>query len=192
MPTFAISLFSHNITDPYNGFVNVFGYVGPDMAYTQSVFDDFVAQWTIDVLAPLQIVTVSAISYDKMQMRSVDGTGWEFEHVFSPPYHGNVDQECLPFFNAWAFQYNRSVSGQRSGAKRFAGVPESLQANGIVNGAGAPLVANLATALQGDIDAGTETYTPVILHKTGPSTAEPHYIAGVQYKRISTQNSRKR
>lgn len=192
MPIAAVTLYSNEVSDPFNQFVNVFGYDSPTGAVTQSVFDGFVSAWRSAVLDKLIPLVPSNIQYTKLAIRDMSGGGYEFENIFSPIVTGSSGAEMLPKFVAYGFQYNRATVGQRSGAKRFVGVNEAGQSNGVPTGVTVGLLATLATALGSTIVAPSGDWVPKILHKTGVGTADGHDISGVVFKRITTQNSRKR
>ena len=117
---------------------------------------------------------------------------------------GAVVSESLPPYSSWAFRLNRNTSAVRNGAKRFWGVPEISQANGIAAVAAITDLNELAVrlALTLGITGTTSLYQPrifragrpvkVIPEKTIPALLQNDYdVASVAYTQISTQNSRK-
>lgn len=118
---------------------------------------------------------------------------------------GTRPGDALPPFTTWAFRLNRSTTASRHGQKRFAGVSEGDQNNGVaVAGIVAALTA-VATALDdtlGGPPPGTATYVPRIFRagrpevtipaKTIPAVLQTSFsIANASYTAITTQNSRK-
>jgi len=101
--------------------------------------------------------------------------------------------QALPPYACWSFEYLRSTRAVRNGAKRFVGVPESLQANGEAVAGELAALASLATVLGDPLVVGGVTFNPVIVHKmlTEPFTWTAYPILGVEYKGIGTQNTRK-
>lgn len=116
---------------------------------------------------------------------------------------GTVVDESLPPANTWTFRYIRSDINFRHGYKRFAGVPEQLQAAGIITGSGSLVVNALAAQLAADV-APVEPTTGV----AGVGSAQVcitrqeqngapvlpvlvNFPSSVVYSAIGTQNSRK-
>lgn len=111
---------------------------------------------------------------------------------------------ALPPYVNWAFIYNRNNSAVRNGAKRFWGVTEAAQEDGIavagmttaINALAARLALTLGTT------GSTSLYQPRIFRAGRPSKTIPEKIipamaqndfdvASVSYRQISSQNSRK-
>jgi len=101
----------------------------------------------------------------------------------------------------FSFRYARTSLAVRNGAKRFAGVPETYQENGVIV-AGTPTTNVNATAavLDDAISDGLgTTFIPVIMKKTRiPPEGEfeswlyeEFTTAGVTYSHIGSQNTRK-
>jgi len=96
---------------------------------------------------------------------------------------------------AWLFRYERALTGQRHGYKRFSIVAENDISDGEAAAGAATRLATCAATLETAISVGLiQTWFPVILSKPAVSS-DPwtsHDIAGVTYQRVSTQNSRKK
>jgi len=107
---------------------------------------------------------------------------------------GQVSGECLPPFVCWAIRLNRVSRIVRNGQKRYAGVSESQQENGII-GTGTPttnlelLAEKLATIIDHD---GVPTWKPIIVRLApGDVVTAKSDIAGGTVVGISSQNTRK-
>lgn len=111
---------------------------------------------------------------------------------------------ALPPYVNWAFRYNRNNSAVRNGAKRFWGVTEAAQEDGVavagmttaINALAARLGSTLGTA------GASSLYQPRIFRagrpaktipaKTIPAMLQNDFdVATVSYVQISSQNSRK-
>lgn len=134
----------------------------------------------------------------------VPGTDNAYESFALNTRVGTHLAETLPPFVAYAFRLNRTSSAVRNGQKRFWGVPEPHQVDGIINATGLTFVQPLATrlALALGVFGSTDTYRPVIYRiereeevipaKTIPALAAADFpIGSGAYISISSQNSRK-
>jgi hypothetical protein len=108
---------------------------------------------------------------------------------------GTVSGDQLPPYATWDFTYVRGGALERNGYKRFSGVPESFQANGVASGSGPANLAVLAGVLGAGFNSGTDDWTPVIKRtKIAHVTQTPpkyYSVSSVVYSKIGTQNSRK-
>lgn len=118
---------------------------------------------------------------------------------------GQRGGECLPPYAAWAFKLHRLSTAVRNGQKRFAGVSESDQVNGIATGTIIPLLNACASSLDkilGGPVPDTATYQPRIFRaareedtipaKIIPALLQADFdIADASFTGVSTQNSRK-
>lgn len=114
---------------------------------------------------------------------------------------GVTNGEILPSFMAYEFEYVRAVRGVHSGRKSIAGLDEGQLSGGEASGTELGLL-NILAADFGTSIAGTlGLYTPRIWRRQGTykvdgvPTVFPHTfypISGVVYRRVSTQNTRKR
>lgn len=108
---------------------------------------------------------------------------------------GSTTGDSLPKFVAWGFQVNRSATQRRHGAKRIPGVPESLlEVEGDPTSTALTALNVFAETLQEDLAGSVGTYVLRIprgsFANAGVPTPDPH--SGVVFKRVTTQNSRKR
>lgn len=196
MPYHVATLHSHDETDPSNQFANVFGFFTTLPVETQLEFDEFCVDWWTHVNPYLINVTSENIRYDGWTLRPADGASLGFEYAYTPPYGGAAPGEVLPRFVTWSLLYKRAFVGQRSGHKRFSGITEAMQSNGIPVSGTLTNLQNLATKL-GQPVVSVQDWVPKILHRTSaigvsPITYTGHDVSAVTYQRITTQNSRKR
>jgi hypothetical protein len=152
-----------------------------------------------DALEPvLTLVTTGAATFETLELAEVLQNGL-VGRVFqtSLGWFGTVTGDALPPYAAWAFQLlvaNR-VAGERNGAKRFSGVPEIFQAEGLANAAALIALGDLAFMLQDTIPVGGETMVPVVVTRV-PGSDPVVYdndrgVSSAIYSSLSTQNSRK-
>jgi len=112
---------------------------------------------------------------------------------------GGGESETLPVFNAIGFRYERTSVNVRSGAKRFAGVPEDGQNAGVITPTYQTTCETLATQLGAILTwpdpVPTYGFAPVILSRylDGALRVPPvaYDIAGVTFTGITSQNTRK-
>lgn len=114
---------------------------------------------------------------------------------------GTAAGQVMPPFNAWEFQYVRPTREVNSGRKSFGPISESDVDSGVANTAALIKLNDLAAILDNDIVSTgvVATYTPSLWRRAGnygspaapfPDTFYP--ISQVVYRKVSTQNSRKR
>lgn len=123
----------------------------------------------------------------------------------APDNEGTRGSDVLPPFVAWSFRMNRQTSESRHGQKRFVGVAETDQDDGV---AVAGIVTNLtavASALESNIVPGggsPASFEPRIFREGRPEVTIPekvipavvqasYPISSVNYVRIGSQNTRK-
>lgn len=102
--------------------------------------------------------------------------------------------ESLPTFNTWGFQYNRETRATRNGSKRLGLISELDCAYGTATGAMLPVLQAAANGLAQFVNlGGTEIWQPVIarLSPDGATVLLTNDVVSVDYKRMTTQNSRK-
>jgi len=118
---------------------------------------------------------------------------------------GNRSGEALPPYAAWAFRLNRQTNESRHGQKRFVGVSEGDQVDGVAEAALTTDLTAVATALESTLGGpppGAATFQPVIFRQGKPSVTIPEKIvpaviqsdfpiSTAQYVSVSTQNTRK-
>jgi hypothetical protein len=154
-----------------------------------------------DILQTIRAALTVDMVFSAVNVKNLDNPEDFVDFPLSPVQAGNVDAETLPPFCTFSYRYGRTSLAVRNGAKRFAGVPETYQENGVIV-AGTPTtnVVAIATVLDDAISDGAgTTFVPVIMKKTrqpetGPFESwlyEEFAINGVTYSHIGTQNTRK-
>lgn len=158
-------------------------------AWVEAVDQDLV---TPQVAIMATIVRVTAIS-----VRNLNNSVEFFDFTYPTPRQGVVASDVLPPFMAWAFIMNRSTAATRNGQKRIAGVPELWQNAGILQ-TGTTQLNNFAAALRSPVGVTGSTFgditgIPVIVRKANDGTPlVENPVADAAFRRISTQNTRKR
>lgn len=114
---------------------------------------------------------------------------------------GAVAGDSLPPQDCWAYEYNRATRSVRNGQKRFCGVPESWQADGVADPTHAVQYAGSAEDMAATLTgASGATYIPRIFRYVYPIPNPSHLpptsvdafpISNVTFKGISSQNTRK-
>lgn len=192
MSKVAVTLNSVFDGHPENPFANVFGYNVSEGVLTPSSFEDYVDEFVSNVLPEIQAVTSIGVTFTHMSIRSLESEAIEGEVLLPTGIQGTVNGDATPLFVAWGFQYLRSGTGLRSGAKRFGPCGETDMNAGIATAGALTRLHALAAVLDDPIIAAGLTWTPGIIHKTGGSTGDVNPVREVIYKRVTSQNSRKR
>lgn len=108
---------------------------------------------------------------------------------------GDITGECLPPFVAWSFRLNRPNTSTRNGYKRFAGVAESSQTNGVALSGVLTNLDTYALTLAQPLVGTEDTYLPVIrtAQRNNDVVDPPEYTVFItaSYREISSQNTRK-
>jgi hypothetical protein len=161
----------------------------------------------------LLAVTNGIVNYEEIEVKKLGADGIA---TLAEPYliptgegQGNASDDALPPAEAWTFRFVKSLVGGRHGYKRFSGVSEGQQLNGVATSGILGTLGNVAETLEVDLAAFTVAFSdglpeaeisgsnayPVILHRVyagdflNPVTVEQP--AGVVYSHIGTQNTRK-
>lgn len=87
--------------------------------------------------------------------------------------------EVLPMHDAVNFTLRLSTRAIRPGSKRFSGLNESIQANGLIDNAPAIVaLGELEFALAQNLDDGLHTYLPIVVKRIGlPTPGTPPYTS---------------
>lgn len=177
-----------------NDINNVFAYEDiPSDGNAVDLGESFQANVLPDILA----VTSNGVIYNQIEVINLDDPAdWSLTTFSSVGLRAG---DMLPGFAAWQYEYVRAVRIPNNGRKAFAGVAEGDQAGGSATGTIVPLLATLATTLLADVVGAGSTYITRIWRRAGdygdPPVAFPdtfYDVSAVVYRRISTQNSRKR
>ena len=176
-----------------NPFVNVFGYRSNIIVLDEA--KELADHFASDVVPEIAAVLSNAMKIRRIEVYNVtDGVGY-YDKTLATPVSGGVSGEALPGFVAWGFQYNRITAGKRHGFKRFGLIPDSFTDGDSATVSALTFLNSVAATLSGPIKIGLiDTWFPEILERkpTGVYPWTSHPILNVQYKRITTQNSRKR
>lgn len=173
--------------------LNVFGYL--DQLAIPVAADELTSHFETDVLPSITPVIASGTIFTRIEAYDMLDASRFHVRTLSPTVPGGAGGDRMPDFNAWGFQYNRAVRGQRSGAKRFSAIVEGDVTNGLPTSGALAALNTLAGVLGSPIMIGiVETWFPVILVRPprGSTVWTSHAIAGVTFRRVTTQNTRKR
>jgi hypothetical protein len=140
-------------------------------------------------------VTSSAYTQEKTIL-DYPNTGFQDEQSLGN-INGSLSGDAAAPFMAFGFRLQRTNNTTRHGFKRIGGLQEAYPTSDLITGAGSNTaldeiaVAMFQTLVQ---VIGTQEAIPVIIGKNnsnapGSWTANP--VAGVQFQRITTQNTRK-
>lgn len=175
-----------------NPIVNVFGYSSV-LAVVNEEYELSNAFRT-QVIPELAKVVSDIREFTRVEVYNVtNGTGY-YDFNYVTPVPGLRTGDIQPFFTAWGFQYNRITAGKRNGAKRLGPISEADTSGTNPTPTMIGLLNTLAGVLGGSLTVGIiQTWFPIILERkpTGVYPWTYHSILNVQYKRITTQNSRK-
>lgn len=183
-----------------NPFFNVFAY---EATSGSSSAGDCIAAFDNDIMTNILNICSIVTEFTSIECINLDNLS-DFSTLPITQF-GIVTGEYLSPFVGWEFQYIRAVRGVHHGRKTFGMVGEASQANGAPTGSMLITLVGTQTVLGQPINGVSGTYTPRIWRRAGsyapysgvppvgtpyPDTFYP--IAGVQFNRLSTQNSRKR
>jgi hypothetical protein len=189
---FKVVVTSQYGSDIGNPFVNVYGYRSNLAVVNEEV--ELSNAWQAQVMPEQIKVQLNLMKIIRVEVYNVtNGIGYVDAH----PTTGNTGLRTgsgMPSFIAWGFQYNRATAGKRNGAKRFGACSETdVDGDGPTSGMRVVLDA-FAVKLGDPLQIGIiETWFPEILERK-PAGVFPwtsHAISGVQFKRVTSQNSRK-
>lgn len=174
---------------------NVYHYQVVTLTGLEGPYLEVVRDWMLDeVLPPIVEIQAAALNYDTMLIQNVTN-GIDFlEYAWSTPYFGAQSVDALPPNSTYTFRLIRETLATRHGYKRFAGVAENMQANGVWTGS-ASLLTDVEEALAADIQPAPSIVpllAPVIVRKDaeGVITAVNN-IGSSDFRGIGTQNTRK-
>lgn len=193
MPLWKVTLRSYFVGDETNPYYNVFGYKTntPIVNEVQELADRF-RDFKVPAIAT---VVVSGTRFDYVAVENIGGGVDYAERTIVPAIDGERTGPSMPRFVAAGFEYRRDEVGQRSGAKRFGRVAETDVSYNDPTGPYTAVCDALALILAEPIQVGlVDIFFPVILERPAISGGiwGDHGISGVLFKRITTQNSRKR
>lgn len=186
---------------PSNRGLNVFQYevdvASPFVLATYGA--ELIQEWYNYITAIIQPITSDAVAWREVAVRNLSDPDEIYIGIPEDTSAGAVAGDCMPPYVSWGFLLRRTTAATRNGYKRFWGVPESLQEDGVPTTAAALLLPGIATSLANGFDlevAGTPAinpqFYPVIVRKdnTGALVASQRVASG-QFRSIGTQNTRK-
>lgn len=160
----------------------------------EAIWDGFKTAFMTSLLS----ITHSAMRYNGLRVDDYTDPAHPFgDYGFLDGQGGYGANGSLPAFNAWGFELQRTNRTTKAGSKRFCGVPEDYQLNGVQEGASTQLLAvavGLDTVVDCITDSGVEfSLVPIIARPatSGMSILAWQPVSGAVYKRITTQNTRK-
>jgi hypothetical protein len=179
---------------PYgtNPIVNVYGYKSFLAVVNEA---DALATQFEAIFKPLIVAITQADTYlTNIDVFQLDGGAYDLNTILSPGNQGVRAGDRMPPFVAWAFQLNRAALGTRNGSKRIGLVSESDVTAGVAAAGILTPLSNFAAAYGAPLKLGIiDTWFPVILERpVGAGAWGYHDTSGGQFKRVSTQNTRKR
>jgi hypothetical protein len=186
---------------PSNVGLNVFHYQ-VEVAAPFNLLDygqDICNEWYNSQVILLQPITSTIVSWHGLTINNLSTPAEFWEGVSDDQSSGAVSGDCLPPYAAWAFILRRTTKVTRNGSKRFWGVPESMQLNGVPTAGAGLLLPGIADALGASMPftaigspAIDLILEPRIVRKNalGEMTLSQAVYDG-QFRQISTQNSRK-
>lgn len=183
-------------------FLNVFHYLidvsggTPTLAGSgQNIIDD----WADDYTSYLQDIISAEITFDGIDITNLTNPEEIFVGDFTSPFSGGVTGDVLPPYAAWAFIKRRATASTRNGQLRLPGVPESLQVNGLATSPALEDLEAFADIFQVGFSAAATLPEPFtaqfflrIVRKDETGALDVvNTITGVEYRSLSTQNTRK-
>jgi hypothetical protein len=128
--------------------------------------EELAAAFIDDLLPAIQILQTGDIITESVYAYSL-GDLTDLAEVVVGTAGGGGDADMLPIFNALNFTLKPTSRAVRPGSKRFAGIPESAQADGFITlGGYITGIEGLRTALDSGLDGGTgETFEIVVVKR---------------------------
>jgi hypothetical protein len=180
--------------------LNVWTYESNGSVDVTTPMNDIAAALWDKIGSALKAVASNVVVYKSVYVKNLM-TLTEGYYGLAPTEDGDRDGDCLPPFNAYSFQFQRQSAITRHGHKRFVGVPESVQHNGVItDGTTLTNLGTLAAALGAPLDddnginASAELW-PIIYgrYQNGELLTVPiiNPVIAVNFTGIGSQNTRK-
>jgi len=170
--------------------LNIF-YYGSDT--NADGLDGLITRFRTIVMPKLIAVTSTQCQFESIEATMVKGGNDFTSQGFAEA--GTVGGDTLPPYATWDFTLLRGGAGERNGYKRFPGVPEASQAQGIASAGAVANLNLLADALDTLLVPTTDQWSQVIRREVINHVIQnpPKWYSngGTLYSRIGTQNSRK-
>lgn len=193
MSRFRLVLNYYMQSNPLNPMMNVFYYEstagGSSASALGGAFDTV-------VLPDIANIQSNTVIYDGITVQDLDDPA-NFA-VLNPTTNqgtGGGGVDVLPPFMAWSFQYFRATTASRHGWKRFAGLEEGMITGSLPTAAMLTLIQTLEVTLRSHLPAFPVGWDPRIGRRPPVGGTIDQTIlfpvADVQYRNITTQNTRK-
>lgn len=187
--------------DGGNTGLNVFQYeVTGDLPFVLVDYgQDIINEWYNQQVVLLQPITSDLVAWTETHIVNLTNPTEIYVGISDDTSAGAVSGDCLPPYASWGFILRRTNATTRSGYKRFWGVPESLQLNGIPTAAAGLLLPGIADSLGAAMllnglgsPAIDVVLTPAIVRKdTAGALVSWQPVLDGQFRSIGTQNTRK-
>lgn len=187
------TLNSHSDAQPGNPYANVFGY--KSFIAVVNELQEFNGHFVTDILPAIQSIVTAQTVFDSLVSIDLADPSAEYTTLFPSGTVGAQSGHSLPPWATASFEYRRKTRGDRSGRKGFSLVPEGGQDEGIVSAGYRIDCVAAAIVLETPLNVGlVDTWFPVILVRPVPPATvwTSHDISGVLFKRLGSQNTRKR
>ena len=197
-------IYEFRLTSTYNTNIeclNVFHYESNGSVDVTTPMNDVAHALYLKIATPLTAILSDVLFLDSVYVKNLMTLTEGFFQTDGLT-NGDITGDCLPPFNAYSFQYQRQSAITRHGHKRFAGVPESAQVNGVVTNATIlAAITTLSGALGAPLDDGeglnaSAELWPVIYgrYQNGELLPIPiiNPVVAVNFTGIGSQNTRKR
>lgn len=177
--------------------LNVYHYRQTSATAVENSSEDLIDAYREIVRDALLAVQSTQYTVERYEAFNVSVVGPDFYALSElTPVAGLRTGEVMSSFQSWGFRYNRATRLSRNGWKRLAGVSEGDSQNGVAI-PGIISALGLAAAAMAQNISGTlynVSFEPVIYRAIETGTGQPpgaFPINGVNYIRITTQNTRK-
>lgn len=188
--------------DPSNRGLNVFHYVVAEFTGTHVLSDigqELGFNWFDTAMAGMLPVLSVQVAFDGGIINNLDDPPEFGNFIIDPVVGGQVAGDVLPPFASYGFILKRTNRTTRNGYKRFWGIPESAQVDGIAITSVQDVLDDAADVFEAPIElTGTDdggwslTLIPVIVRKDAAGLISLfQQVNGVEYRAIGTQNTRK-
>lgn len=156
--------------------------------------DDLNQDWSDQILPAVAAVQVDSVNWFELYTVNLNDPA-DF-HLFALDYDGLIAataDKLLPAFVAFGFRYIRSNWESRDGSKRYVGVSQDVVTGNTYVGDTEDMDNIAAQSLENRMSNGW-VFKPVIARRPIAYGENPvvYGISDIQFKGITTQNSRKR
>lgn len=168
-----------------------FAVVGVGVEAYEELADD----WVDNILTPIRLIQSTILDHTTLEIRNLTNGLDVYEATVN--LNGGVsstEDTVRSSFEAASFKLQRGSLATRNGAKRFAGLPESMWSGNTYSG-DPDLITDVRAALARNLQIGlVDVAAPVIVHRPIPVPADPYIystVVGVSFSGIGSQNTRK-